>query len=263
MSLYERLDVAASTRANNIADAQRRYAYWQMFLAAAGVGFTGVAAFFAWRATHWAKEAARHTKRSADADNHALTETRNAAAAARTAFLADQRPWVGVLDARVEEILVDETGARADVVLCLKNTGRSPALNVGFTARLTAEKRADDTADDVVVRFRHPDRAHHPDVFLTIFPDQEAALSFAVICERRHIDAFPVVEGRRFLIFTLSGFVTYGSSVVGDDVVHATSFIYRIARPTDRHIQLPADDSFTKMDGPFQIRKWAKGWMAD
>ena len=47
------------------------------------MAFTGVAALFAWRATHWAKEAAKQAGISARADNLALDETRQAAVDAR------------------------------------------------------------------------------------------------------------------------------------------------------------------------------------
>lgn len=70
-------------RANIIAEAQRGYALWQLGLGTVGVVFTGLAALFAWRATHWAKEAATAARLSAHADNEALEVTRDAAAEAR------------------------------------------------------------------------------------------------------------------------------------------------------------------------------------
>lgn len=81
----DRAAIRAAERANVIAEAQRRYSFVQLVLGFVGVVLTGVAAYFAYRATHWAREAAVQTKRSADADNEALSETRAAAVDARQA----------------------------------------------------------------------------------------------------------------------------------------------------------------------------------
>ncbi|TCS16612.1 hypothetical protein [Caulobacter sp. BK020] len=82
LTSYERESLAVDRvannigeRANRIAEAQRIYGLLQLILSLFGVGFTGAAAIFAWRATHWAKNAALETKRSADADNAALEAT--------------------------------------------------------------------------------------------------------------------------------------------------------------------------------------------
>ncbi|WP_419320730.1 hypothetical protein ACN2C7_07055 [Caulobacter sp. ErkDOM-E] len=90
LTAYERetlaVDRAANNigeRANSIADAQRVYGLLQLILGVFGVAFTGAAAFFAWRATYWAKTAAHETKRSADADNAALAITTTGMAEAR------------------------------------------------------------------------------------------------------------------------------------------------------------------------------------
>lgn len=162
MSDYERESLAVDRAANRIAetanaisDAQRSYAFWQLVLSFAGVGFTGIAAFFAWRATHWAKEAASHTKRSADADNAALTETRNAAAearkdaeaqaerfrqelkiakdnldAAREATFAIDRAWLSVHVELSGPLVFEGDEVRVDVSCVGRNIGRSPATKV-------------------------------------------------------------------------------------------------------------------------------------
>jgi len=90
LSRYDRESLAVARTANRIAEtanliaeAQRSYALGQLILTIFGVGFTGVAAFFAYRATHWAKEAATAARESAAADNAALEETRKASADAR------------------------------------------------------------------------------------------------------------------------------------------------------------------------------------
>lgn len=133
MGAYERESLAASRvangiaeRANVIADAQRRYGFWSLILAALGVAFTGIAAFFAYRATHWAKDAAAHTKRSADADNEALTETRNAAAAARQDALdAAERFRAQIADSRE---MVEFTAKSAYAMEHGANASRSLAI---------------------------------------------------------------------------------------------------------------------------------------
>jgi hypothetical protein len=89
-STYEREALAVdrvangiAERANLIAETQRSYAFWQLILGGCGVAFTGFAAFFAYRATHWAKAAAQAARESATADNTALAEARAAAEEAR------------------------------------------------------------------------------------------------------------------------------------------------------------------------------------
>ncbi len=120
LSAYEResltVDRAAngiSERANLIAEAQRSYAFWQMWLTVAGVAFTGVAAFFAYRATHWAKEAARQTKRSADADNAALKATVEAAGEARQEAVEQARRFEDQLHLSADSALAMQASARA------------------------------------------------------------------------------------------------------------------------------------------------------
>lgn len=85
LSAYERESLAISRvangiseRANLISDDQRAYAFWQLVLGGFVMGFTGCAAFFAWRATVWAKAAAVHTEASAKTAADALRDSRTA-----------------------------------------------------------------------------------------------------------------------------------------------------------------------------------------
>lgn len=92
MSAYERKSLVVSRvansiaeRANEIAGDQRDYAFWQLVIAAFVMGFTGLAAYAAWRAAKWARAAAEHTqsaaregKRSADAAHDQLDAVKTA-----------------------------------------------------------------------------------------------------------------------------------------------------------------------------------------
>ncbi|CAN7586463.1 hypothetical protein [Phenylobacterium sp. LjRoot164] len=151
MSAYEReslvIDRAANRiaeAANTISSAQRDYAFWQLVLGAVAVAFTGIAAFFAYRATHWAKEAARQSKRSADADNAALEEAQKALllshedaavqadrfdqqiSLARTNAVRELRAY---LSNAVKDQFDIAVGSHARVVIQIMNTGRTPAYH--------------------------------------------------------------------------------------------------------------------------------------
>lgn len=162
LSAYERESLAADRAANRIAESanaiardQRLFALWQLGLGSAGVVFTGFAAFWAYRATHWAKEAAAQTKRSADADNAALKETRKAARDARKDAAAQEVRFTDQLGVAKKQVEVAEDTARKQLrayvhaesiaftwmpeghplfTITLMNTGQTPAINVAAGA---------------------------------------------------------------------------------------------------------------------------------
>lgn len=320
-------------RANAIADAQRVYGFLQLILGVFGVGFTGIAAFFAWRATHWAKEAASHTKRSADADNAALDEARKAAADARgdavtqgerfdkqmektqemveftaksayamdhsatatrrmaramkesaeaairaveatgvqlelsrKAFVADQRPWVGVVGITLRQLEIDrEKGAVLKVTLRLKNTGRTPAHQLCIKGRLVPEERPTDTVEDLKIRFNQRPRTPDPkEAVACVFPQQEYESEFDIAVPPDAIFAIPITSGERRFILTLSGFVVYDSQVSGVTDIHASSFIYRVFMKPEAHITMQAWDTVAEVPGTaMRANPWPHGWMAD
>lgn len=154
MTAYERESLAVDRAANGLAksanaisEAQREYAFWHLALGGFGVGFTGIAAFFAWRATHWAKEAARQTKRSADADNAALAEARISAEEARKEAVEQAnrlrgqlRPYVYIVEENISTNPVHINlrtivSDHAPINFSIKNFGQTPAKRVRLKAR--------------------------------------------------------------------------------------------------------------------------------
>jgi hypothetical protein len=115
-------------RANTIADIQRGYAFWQLVMGAAGVLFTGIAAFFAYRATHWAKEAATAARLSARADNEALEETKAASKSARE-DAADQA-----------RKMIDQLNIAADTASAMRETAQHAREANQLTSQTTASQ---------------------------------------------------------------------------------------------------------------------------
>jgi len=150
-------------RANIIAEAQRGYALWQLGLGTAGVFFTGVAAFFAWRATHWAKEAATAARLSAHADNEALEITRDAAAEARKDALEQAQRQSDQLDIAAQTVsAMRETALRAGESNQIARDGAERQLRAYITvelkgAHLKTSREIEATAD-IVNRGQTPAR---------------------------------------------------------------------------------------------------------
>lgn len=272
-----------AVRANDLAEQnlaltaqQARSAFVQTIATVLAFGAAALAAVFA-------GFAAWHAKRSADADNAALAETRKAAAEAREDaveqakrfnrqielsrqnYIAEQRPWVGVYGITLGELRIDENGASLKVTLHLKNTRRTPAHRLDMLARLYAENQPEKTVEDLKRRFMVvPRHRSEEDAIACVFPQQEHITEFTAICPPEQIIAAREGVMAPSIILTLLGFVVYESELGDAPAVHATSFVYRIALTGDRRIQLDNRATFQRLYGSeLQAKPWPHGWLAD
>lgn len=128
--LVSRLANGISERANVIANAQREYAFLSLFLGVCGVSFTGIAAFFAWRATHWAKDAAGHTQAAASSASAALAHDKKVDE-------VQVRPYVYLSTESIEmkPNFVAVVQDFAPIVFTIKNFGQTPAKRVRYRAK--------------------------------------------------------------------------------------------------------------------------------
>jgi hypothetical protein len=158
-------------RANLIADVQSAYAFWQTALGAAGVFFTGFAAIFAWRATHWAREAAFHAKAGVRISKEISD--------------AQLRAYMRLKTADLSDLVV---GQEAVAVIEFDNCGQSPAHDVVVVVCGLVTSHPD-SASFAVAETEAPSRA-------TFFPGQggSTTISLGVWTES---DAQRFDEGQR------------------------------------------------------------------
>lgn len=138
-------DLCAQWKAADAAAESARWTFWTLIAGIAGLAIGAGTLFAAWRAAHWAREAARHTeagaregKRSADEAEKAawaalesLSETREANQIARDFGRAQLRPYVSFTshsEADVDRPL--DFSPNGFVRFKIKNFGQTPATDV-------------------------------------------------------------------------------------------------------------------------------------
>jgi hypothetical protein len=118
-------DLCAQWKAADGAAASAIWTERAFWLGFAGLAVGGLTLFFASRAAHWAKEAARHTETGSKAATDALGLARQAAA-------VQLRPYVYVTD---EKIRFTERDDIAEATVYFQNFGEIPAINVQLSVR--------------------------------------------------------------------------------------------------------------------------------
>ncbi|MBU4435465.1 MAG: hypothetical protein KKC14_13745 [Alphaproteobacteria bacterium] len=241
-----------------------------------GVAFTGVAAFFAYRATHWAKAAAHAARQSAAADNEALAETRAAADEARKssaageeanrisreALVADQRPWISITNVSLAGPITfhPQNGWRIDLVFKFKNVGRSPALNVIPSIKVLVPQNRN--LPEVHRLFAEETRANaHRHFGQTVFPGQpgEQGVSTDITIDEFNA-AMDFPNDSKLIHPTIIGVIAYQTM---GGLTHLTGFNLLINTADGRALTVPKNPPDGYSVGGIQLMRSLMGWFAD
>lgn len=133
-------DLCAQWKAADAASASARWSLLSLVATALGLALGAGTLIAAWRAAHWAKQAAKETARGANAAETSLNEAR-----------MQTRPYITITAAK------DESGEmftrNSTIKVEFKNFGTIPARDVIFSIGMTVHKRP---IGDAVVHL-HPD----------------------------------------------------------------------------------------------------------
>ena len=121
-----RSDLCAQWKAADAASASAKWAFWTLVVGFIGLVVGGGTLFAAWRAAHWAKEAARFTEASANEGKRAADAAERSIAESQRIGEAQVRRYVVAERARIAR-MADGTSA---AVCVIKNFGMSPAKNI-------------------------------------------------------------------------------------------------------------------------------------
>jgi hypothetical protein len=205
----------------------------------------------------------KYARTAAEAAKAAAEATSAQIEMARKTYFTENRPWVALTDLAIKALgLRQGAGPRIEIVLHLQNTGRTPAHALHVDALFSAEGRPEASVARLRHRFESDTHAQSTDGLTCILPGQTIEIPLAVMSLAGSLDAIPAENGERALIFTLAGEVTYRSDSIENAKVHATSFVYRIARRNNRHIRWGGEQAL--IDGEeLQVVRWPGGWLCD
>ena len=131
-------DLCAQWKAADAASSSADWAYWTMLAGAVGLLIGGGTLFAAWRAAHWAKEAAKHTEVGAQQSERSAKAAEIALEQSRLASQTDLRAWVAtkvkLLDYNRKKDFADFS-----IEVCLSNIGKTPAFDVAVSYEITPE----------------------------------------------------------------------------------------------------------------------------
>jgi len=231
--------------------------------------FTAFLAWLSWRQYRLERRLAAETTDSIAIARKSATAAETAAAAAgsqieiaRKAYIAENRPWLGVFSARAAALgLRKGSGARVELTLLVKNTGRTPAHDVMVDARIYAEQRAEPTVNTIKEQFGNRPEPNKTMAFVCLFPGQKEEMTFGVVGRPNEVLSVPEIDGDRHLIFTVAGFISYRSSSVEGGARHETTFVYRLCKSGNVPIKWDGGSLFV-VEEDLQLNRWPDGWLA-
>ena len=123
-------DLCAQWKAADAAAESARWNFWTFIASIIGIIVGGGTLFAAWRAAHWAKEAAKHTETSALEGKRAADAAEKSVAETQRIGEAQVRCYPSI--AKANYVIVDD---KAMLNLWVRNSGSSPASQLHCVAR--------------------------------------------------------------------------------------------------------------------------------
>lgn len=253
-------ELAQAARANDLAERnlglvvkQDRAASVQAVTTTLAFFAAAVAAFVAWLALGWAREAAIHTQASADT--------------AKDSLKADHRGWLSIRDVAVNGDLTFYKGnAGLPIRYRLENAGTAPAIEYLLFPKVVAIADQGQIPELIAGLVDEYSRVKMSSVIAqrvpahVVFPSQRQIAREELIFDLK-VAAMPFGQGRLFSpLIILVG--CYRSP--GDETVRYSSAVFTVHVDNAAYAMPPDDDGslVTVSRDRLQLARWFTGWQA-